>query len=94
MTTVLVREVLKAVHAGKRSDNGFKMEVWNEICSAVHRVAPEEPLSGDKCQGRLETLRKKWNVWCRLRGLSGLGWDAARGVYTAPDWYWEQEIKV
>ena len=95
MTTVLVREVVKAVRSGKRSDGGFKTDVWNEISLVVlRRCAPGEPLTGDKCQGKLENLRKKWNIWVRLKTLSGFGWDEERGIVTAPEEVWAVEIAV
>ena len=94
MTNVLLHEIIKEIKAGKRSDNGFKMNVWDEVSAAVKRVAPKEPITGKRCQGRQETLRNKWNKWTRLRGLSGMGWDETKGMITAPDEVWEMEIEV
>ena len=94
MTTVLLRELVQAIRAGKRSDNGFKIEVWNTIAQRVQTVSTGEIiLTGEKCQTKLETLRRKWKIWNRLKGLSGFGCDPVTGVVTAPDEVWEMEIK-
>jgi hypothetical protein len=53
MTKVLQHGIIKAVKAGKRSYNGFKMSVWDEFCLvvalALKRVAPKEPISSKAC---------------------------------------------
>ncbi|KAA8912176.1 hypothetical protein FN846DRAFT_996991 [Sphaerosporella brunnea] len=49
-------------------------------------------LNSDRCQGKLDALKKKYDAWRRLQSLSGFGWDAARGVVTAPDSVWAAEI--
>ena len=50
MTEVLIGEVLNQIRVGKRSDNGFKTEVWKEVSRVVKArgLGPEE-LSGEKC---------------------------------------------
>ena len=94
MTTVLLRKLVYAIRAGKRSDNGFKIEVWNTIAQTVQTVSPGKiKLTGEKCQTMLETLRRKWKIWIRLKRLSGFGRDPLTGVVTAPDDVWEMEIK-
>ena len=94
MTTILLRKLVNAVRAGKRSDNGFKMEVWNDIAQTV-LVGTERDiqLTGAKCQGKMETLRQKWKIWMRLKDISGFGCDPTRGVVTAPDDVWEIKIQ-
>ena len=73
MTTVLVRETMEAIRGGRRSGSCFRVDVWNEISMVALRwCAPEEPLTGDKCQGKLESLREKW---MRLKTQGGFGWD-------------------
>ena len=63
MTTVLVRGLVQAIRSGKRSDNSFKMEVWNSVSEAIRHIAGHEvPLTGEKCQAKLEGLKKKWKV--------------------------------
>ena len=60
MTTVLLRELVQVIRNGKRSDNGFKMEVWNSIAKAVRFSSGHGALlTGEKCQGKLEGLKKK-----------------------------------
>ena len=94
MTTVLVRELVQAIRSGKRSDNGFKMEVWNSVSEAVCAIAGKEiPLTGEKCQAKLENLKRKWKVWIRLKEMSGFGYDTLTGAVTAPDDVWETEIQ-
>jgi len=94
MTTVLVKELVRLCRAGKRSDNRFKIHIWNEVAMVVMKVAPNEVLTGEKCQSKLEGLRKKWNVWSRLMMLSGFGRDPTHGTPTTPGYVWEQEIRV
>jgi len=92
MRTVLVRELGlgQAIRSGKRSDNGFKIEVWNSVSEAVRCIAGSEvPLTREKCQAKLEGLKKKWKVWIRLKEMSGFGLDPLSGGITAPDEVWE-----
>ena len=93
MTTVLLRELVQAIRNGKRSDNGFKMEVWNSIAEAVRITSGHGSLlTGEKCQGKLEGLKKKWKIWIRLKAMSGFGFDPISGAVTAPDEVWDTEI--
>ena len=57
MTEVLVGEVLNQTRVGKRSDNGFKAEVWKEVFKEVKArgLGPKEP-TGEKCQGKLDAV--------------------------------------
>lgn len=79
---------------GKRSDNGFKAEVWREICGVVVRMGggPLDSLTGEKCQFKLENLKKKYGIWTRLRKMSGWGCDPISGALTAPEEVWNIEI--
>ena len=58
MTQIMVREVVQQIHAGKCSDNGFKSEVWREICQVVVKMGgrPADILTGEKCQSKLENV--------------------------------------
>jgi hypothetical protein len=96
MTTVMLRSLVLQIRAGKRSDNGFKAEVWNAVAQAVlsYDDSQRDILNGDRCQGKLDALKKKYDAWKRLQSLSGFGWDAERGVVTAPDSVWDAEILV
>lgn len=38
MNTLLLHELVQAIRTGKRSDNGFAIEVWNLIAGAI-RIA-------------------------------------------------------
>ena len=70
------------------------MEVWNTVADAVRKVAGEEvPLSGEKCQTKLERLKKKRKVQIRLREMSGFGVDPTSGAITAPNDVWDVEIQ-
>lgn len=71
--TIVLREVIKAIRRGKRSDSGFKAGDWNEITMVVLRwFAPGDPLTGDKCRGKLEgELAEKWNIWMRIKAQWG-----------------------
>ena len=62
MTEVFVGEVLNQIRVRKRSDNGFKAEVWKEVCKEVKArgLGPEE-LTGEKCQGKLDAV----SCWTR-----------------------------
>ena len=79
---------------GKKSDNGFKQEVWNSIAESVQKVTSVSvPVTGEKCQGKLEMLKRKWKIWTRLRGMSGFGFDVITSAVRAPDDVWDVEIK-
>ena len=79
---------------GKKSDNGFKREVWNSVAESVQKVTSASvPVTGEKCQGKLEMLKRKWKIWTRLRGMSGFGFDVITSAVTAPDDVWDMEIR-
>ena len=82
------------IRAGKRSDNGFKIEVWNAISQTVQTVSASKiTLTGEKCQTRLETLKRKWRIWRGLKNLSDFGCDLVTGIVTARDQVCEMEIQ-
>ncbi|KAG0135361.1 hypothetical protein HOY82DRAFT_536796 [Tuber indicum] len=58
MTRVMVREVVQQIHAGKCSDNGFKAEVWREICAIVVRMGggPADMLTGEKFEKKVRYM--------------------------------------
>ena len=57
MTEALIGGVLNQIRMGKGLDNGFKAEVWKEVCREVKArgLGPEEP-TGEKCQGKLDAV--------------------------------------
>ena len=60
MTTTLLRELVQAIRTGKRSDNGFKKEVWNTVAESVQKVTSiSVPVTGEKHQGKLKILKMK-----------------------------------
>src|SRR5947209_6797169 len=61
MTTTLLPELVQAIRTGKISDNGFKKEVWNTVAEGVQKVTVTSisvPVTGEKCQGKLEMLKR------------------------------------
>jgi len=63
MTTILLRELVNAVTASKTSDNGFKIEVWNDIPQIVLAVTErDKQFTCAKCQRKNETLTRKWKI--------------------------------
>ena len=86
MITVLVHELVQAIMSGKKSDNGFKIEVWNSVSEAVRYITGYDvPLTGAKCQAKLEGLKKKWKIWIRLKEMSRFGINPLSGSITAPE---------
>jgi hypothetical protein len=95
MTTVMLRSLVKQIRLGKRSDNGFKAEVWTTVANDVLAFDLSQPfLDGPRCQNKLDALKRKYDAWNRIKGRSGFGWDNERGVPTAPDDVWETAIQV
>jgi hypothetical protein len=95
MTTVMLRSLVKQIRLGKRSDNGFKAEVWATVANDVLAFDASQPfLDGPRCQSKLDALKKKYDAWNRIKGRSGFGWDNERGVPTAPEDVWETAIQV
>jgi len=64
----MVREVAQQIHAGKLSDNGFKSEVWREICQVVVKMGggPADTLTGEKCQSKLENVLSLYTLLISL----------------------------
>lgn len=58
MTGVMLQELVRQIRSGKRSDNGFKAEVWKEVSDVVVQLGgePKELLTGEKCQSKLENV--------------------------------------
>ena len=94
MSIVLLRELVQGIRDGKRSNSAFKMEVWNSVAEAVSVASGNGMLyTGEKCQGKLQGLKRKWKVWMRLITISGFELDPITSAVTAPDNVWNTEIK-
>jgi hypothetical protein len=85
MTTVMLRSLVLQIRAGKRSDNGFKAEVWNAVAQAVlsYDNGQRDILDGDRCQGKLDALKKKYDQWKRL-SFSTLKKDMGHRTSSSP----------
>jgi hypothetical protein len=63
MTTVMLRSLVKQIRLGKRSDNGFKAEVWATVANDVLAFDSSQSfLDGPRCQSKLDALKKKYDA--------------------------------
>ncbi|RPA77722.1 hypothetical protein BJ508DRAFT_309836 [Ascobolus immersus RN42] len=96
MTGKLLDMLRQAILDGRRSDNGYKMDVWNEIAESIIKdFRFPGTLTGKKCQSRLDTLKKEYDVWNRLRVASGWHCDPSTGMIgNDDDQVWKEEIEA
>ncbi|RPA81519.1 hypothetical protein BJ508DRAFT_112877 [Ascobolus immersus RN42] len=96
MTGKLVEMLKQMILDGRRSDNKFKMDVWNEISGAIiTKAGGPMTLTGTKCQARYDTLKKDFDVWKRLSTASGWGCNPVTGQIEQDSIEcWEEEIAV
>lgn len=94
MVTVLVRTLVQQLRLGKRASGSFKEVTWNAVSKIVgeHASTGGQTLEAKHCQSKYNNLKRIYEVWKRLRGLSGWGWDPVALIPLAPDSAWENEI--
>ena len=96
MERAMYSTMLQQHYKGKRTEpGGFKSEAWTLIVAAVQKeITTGQIATKTQCNTKVTTQKKKWIEWKRLGKLSGWGFDAASGLYTASPEQWEEEIKV
>jgi hypothetical protein len=56
----LIEALLLAVQQGKRSDNGYKKEVWTDVLAAMHEAFPSVPFEVKQLKSKTDQLKKKY----------------------------------
>ncbi|RPA72193.1 hypothetical protein BJ508DRAFT_335268 [Ascobolus immersus RN42] len=95
MTTILMKACVARLR--ERSDNGFKKKTWNDIVEAVREFGKvpkrdQDLVNGDRCQGKVENLKKDFDLWDHLRHNSGWEIDPITGILSGPPEQWAKEI--
>jgi hypothetical protein len=94
LVTTFINVILHYVAKnGNFTDNGFKKKDWSSITSEFESATN---LSYDKSslQSKYSELKKKYNVFKKLKDQSGFGWDEEKQILTADDETWEAYIQV
>ena len=83
------------VLAGKSTaDNGcFKTDAWTRI-EKEFKTKVGEGFTRTMLQNKLTHLKSGYNEYVQLKGNSGFGWDAEKGLPTAPDDVWERYLQA
>ena len=93
MEAILFHTLLEQVDLGKRADSGFKKEAWVACCNAIEG-AIKQPITIEKCKGKVDTMKALWRELNWLKEQSGFGWNKERGLVEASDQVWKEVIKV
>ncbi|RPA96262.1 hypothetical protein L873DRAFT_1243269 [Choiromyces venosus 120613-1] len=79
---------------GRKLNNGFKKEVWQDIIVKFNLSAMEENKSAQQLKTDLQMMKQKWKTFtCLLNSLS-FGWNDEAGVVTASDSVWSDYLTV
>jgi hypothetical protein len=93
MEELLFHTLVEQVNIGKRADSGFKKEAWIACCTAINSTTIQ-PVSIDKCKGKVDTMKGLWREFIWLKDQSGFGYNEVTGVIEARDQAWSDIIKV
>jgi hypothetical protein len=90
MELCLIDGLLSAVENGKRSDNGFKKEVWNDVLLTMRTRFPHGRFEIKQLKSKADQLKKKDTIFQTLRENGGFGWSEEKNISTAPDDVWDK----
>ncbi|KAH7842179.1 hypothetical protein Vadar_002340 [Vaccinium darrowii] len=95
LTRVFLELVVKEIEQVGRGTTQLSNQSLATISQRLTALTnlPVTPL---QCKNRYQVLRRDWQAWQLLanakKGAIGLGFDRARGTFTAPDFFWSNLI--
>lgn len=91
---VLLTVLVEQVRLGKRAENGYKAEAWEEVCKQLMQQM-SFACTKDQAKNKNNMLKTYYRTWCELQDTaSGFGWDGVLERYTAEDGVWDLWCKV
>ncbi|KAH7840425.1 hypothetical protein Vadar_016671 [Vaccinium darrowii] len=97
LTRVFLELAVKEIEQEGRSTTQLPNHSLRRIAKHISALT-NLPVTQVQCKNRYQVLRRDWQAWQLLtdarRGATGLGFDSARGTYTAPDFFWNNLIAV
>jgi hypothetical protein len=97
MLDALMKSAVKNIREGKRKATGLPRETWADIARDVAYASPGpkgQHITWEKCQTKMESLRKKWKLHCRLMKTPGFSKCPITGAVVGPEHLWLEEQKV
>lgn len=89
---VLLDLLVEQVHKGRKQDNLFTREAWDEVVPKFNTVARANKTKSNMTN-RMKTWRKTYRAISEMIE-SGFVWDESNKMITASDAVWEAYIKV
>lgn len=93
MSGFVLRRFADLVAEGVRTDKGFKDVHLNAVARDLSEFINLE-VSGTQVYNHLRKWRSRWVKICRLKELSGAGWDEANYVITLDPEHYNGHVKV
>ncbi|KAI5818449.1 hypothetical protein BZA77DRAFT_15274, partial [Pyronema omphalodes] len=96
MLDALMKSAVKNIREGRRKATGLPRETWASIALDVADASPDskgKDITWEKCQTKMESLRKKWKLHCRLIKTPGFSKCPITGAVVGPEHLWLEEQK-
>ncbi|XP_058086548.1 uncharacterized protein LOC131233775 [Magnolia sinica] len=92
MDQVLCNTLLKQIALGRKTDNVFKREAYQEAAEQVTRQT-WVPVTWQNVQNRIRYHKREYNDVKDMLAAIEFGWNNERMVVTAPNEVWEEYLK-
>ncbi|CUS14474.1 unnamed protein product [Tuber aestivum] len=89
----LIEEMLVQCQKGKKLDNRFKKEAWQEIMIEFNKEMGDEIRSMKQLKNRANIMKQKWKVFNHLLNSSGFEWNNTSEIVTAAESIWTNYLK-
>jgi hypothetical protein len=93
MSGFVLRRFTELVAQGVKTDKGFKDVHLNAVARDLSEFINQE-ISGTQVYNHLRKWRTRWVKICRLKELSGAGWDEDNFVITLDPEHYNGHVKV
>jgi len=89
----MLEGLVEAVNKGYCADSSYKANGWKIALTCTIAVA-QQPITLKQIKSKHDNYKRDWKVWMELCGLSGWGWDEAKGVPIASEEVMETYFKA
>jgi hypothetical protein len=93
MSGFVLRRFTELVAQGVKTDKGFKDVHLNAVARDLSEFINQE-ISGTQVYNHLLKWRTRWVKICRLKELTGAGWDEDKFVITLDPEHYNGHVKV